>query len=84
VQLDGTLMGEIAARRAGPPDTGRSFSVTASGRLTTLGTVTATGIVQGTGFIARGHEVLDLTLVSRAGRITMHSASGTVHGFTSP
>lgn len=84
VQLDGTLVGAIATRRAGPPDVGRSFSVTANGRLSTLGRVTATGIGHGTGFIARGRETLDLTLTSRSGRITLRAVSGTVRGFTSP
>jgi hypothetical protein len=82
VQLDGTLTGEITAGPRGVPDTGRSFSVMATGRLTTLGRVTATGTGHGTGFIARGHELLDLTLISRSGRITLRSVSGTVRGFT--
>ena len=58
VQLDGTLTGRISTQPRGVPDTGRSFAITATGRLTTLGQVKARGIIQGTGFIARGHEQL--------------------------
>jgi hypothetical protein len=84
VQLDGALTGHIVARPGGPPDTGRSFTITAAGRLTTLGHVSAAGIEHGTGFIARGHELLDLALTSRSGRIALRTLSGSVGGFSSP
>jgi hypothetical protein len=84
VQLDGTLNGRIVTRPGGVPDTGRSSSVTATGRLTTLGSVTAAGIVHGTGFISQGHELLELTLRNRSGRITLRVLTGPVRGFSSP
>ncbi len=84
VQLDGALTGHLVALPGGPPDTGRGFTITAAGRLTTLGHVTAAGIGHGTGFIARGHELLDLALTSHSGRITLRTLSGTVRGFSSP
>ncbi len=84
VQLDGTLAGTIEARARGVPDTGRVLTVSATGRLTTLGAVTAAGTAHGTGFIARGHELLDLTLINRSGRITLRGISRSVGGFSSP
>lgn len=84
VQLDGVLSGRMMRRPGGIPDTGQSDSITASGRLTTLGRVTATGVSQGTGFIARGHELLELTLTSRSGRVTLRAMSGSVGTFSSP
>jgi len=84
VQLDGVLTGVITARPGPVPDAGRSFVIAATGRLTTLGHVRATGIGHGTGFIARGHELLDLTLSGHAGRLGLRALSGSVGGFSSP
>jgi hypothetical protein len=84
VQLDGRLAGVMVARPGPVPDAGRSFLVRATGRLTTLGPVTAIGVGHGTGFIARAHELLDLTLISRSGRVMLHAVSRPVGGFSSP
>jgi hypothetical protein len=84
VQLDGTLTGRISTQPRGVPDTGRSFAIRATGRLTTLGHVSARGIIQGTGFIAHGHVLLELTLTNPSGSVTLRAQSSTVGGFSSP
>jgi hypothetical protein len=83
-QLDGELSGRLSSSRGGPPDTGREYLLTGTGRIGPLGQVTVRGEVAGAGFIAHGHELMKMTLSSSSGGVTVEARSGPVKGFTKP
>jgi hypothetical protein len=85
LDVRGTLTGTfVPAGPAGPPDVGRQFSLHATGRIAPLGKVSVRGTVHGTGFILRGRETMNLTAITRRGKLTIDALSGPVPGFTSP
>jgi hypothetical protein len=83
VKLIGTLAGTLTGM-ASIPDGGRSFLLSATGRVKPLGRVSATGQVHGTGFILRGHETMTLRLSNSHGAVQVQAESPAVPGFTSP
>lgn len=83
MNLNGRLTGVLKAQPA-PPDAGRKFAISVTGKITPLGHVSATGTVYGTGFIRRGREGLQIKLGTSTGAITIGAQSPIVPGFTSP
>jgi hypothetical protein len=83
-KLDGTLRGTLTAAGRTLPDTGIRDILRANGRIGPLGNATARGWVQGTGFIAHGHELMQITLRTASGSITLQARSLALTGFTSP
>jgi hypothetical protein len=82
--LTGSLSGTLKRSGRQLADAGQHFTLTGAGRVSPLGHATGHGSVQGTGFIALGHELMDLTLATAHGSVTIHALSGRVKGFRSP
>jgi hypothetical protein len=49
-----------------------------------LGQVLARGVIQATGFIARGQELMSLTLSTASGSLVVRAHTGRVPGFRAP
>jgi hypothetical protein len=84
LSLDGRLSGTITRRSGGVPDTGRSYALSARGRVSPIGSASAAGVVRGTGFVARGRESLLLQLTTPRGSLALRGQSPHVPGFSSP
>jgi hypothetical protein len=84
ISLNGTAQGRLTGSPRGVPDVGRSYSLSATGRIGSLGRVLIRGEVVGTGFISHAHELLKLTLTAMSGQVTIVAYSAMVKGFTSP
>jgi hypothetical protein len=82
--LTGSLSGTLKRSGRQLADAGEHFTLTGAGRVSPLGHATGRGTVQGTGFIARGHEIMELTLTTAHGSVTVQAMSGRVKGFQSP
>jgi hypothetical protein len=83
MNLNGRLRG-VLTPQSSPPDAGRKFAISATGKIKPLGHVSATGMVYGTGFIRRGREGLQIKLRTSTGDMTIGAQSPIVPGFTSP
>ncbi|MGI8800929.1 MAG: hypothetical protein ACR2KV_01985 [Solirubrobacteraceae bacterium] len=83
VSLAGKLTGSAFVSMSNP-DVGRSFALTALGKITPLGHVSVTGTSHSLGFIAHGRIPLSLHLRSSAGGLTITAQSPQVNGFSSP
>lgn len=84
LMLDGAPTGTITTRPGSNPDTGKRFTIEASGTVTPMGQTSVSGTGNGTGFLVKGHEQMRLTLTSADGQITVTAHSAEVPGFTSP
>src|SRR5438105_3212880 len=74
-RLRGKLKGTITPVYGGNPDIGRSFSVKASGKLKPLGRVSADGSIHSPGNILEGRIIMQLTLKTKRGRMTVDAQS---------
>jgi hypothetical protein len=84
LDLHGTLTGTLTSGPRALPDTGQTYTFSATGRIGPLGQLKAHGTIRGTGFIYHGREQMRLSLKTGHGTVTITAQSKPVRGFSSP
>ena len=84
MMLSGAPTGTITTKPGSNPDSGKPFTIQASGAVTPMGQASVAGTGHGIGFMVKGREQMQLTLTSPDGQITVAAQSAEVPGFTSP